>query len=183
MEQEAKDSPTKTPCLRWAAASNAGKVRSENEDTFFVDAEVGLFLVSDGMGGHQGGLLAAKIVAEDFPVMIDVGMDRLRSHSLRAVRSLFKKTIVEQSKQLLAEGISETGRKGMGATLVAALLHKGRAYVANLGDSRIYRLRNNKLVQLTEDHSVVSELLREGRISLVGRGEVGVDARHLQFRH
>lgn len=164
MERKAGDSLIKAASYRWAAVSDVGKIRAENEDTFFVDPELGLFLVSDGMGGHQGGSFAANIVAEDFPVMLEIGMDKLRSRSPRAVRALFKKTIVAQSKQLLTEGTSETGWKGMGATLVAALFKNGRAYIANLGDSRIYRFRNNKLTQLTQDHSVVSELLRKGKI-------------------
>ena len=62
------------------------------------------------------------------------------------------------------EGGSETGYKEMGATVVAALLKGGRAYIANLGDSRIYRLRKGRLTQLTKDHSVVYELLSKGRI-------------------
>jgi len=164
MAQQPADSSGKNASFSWAAASDRGKLRSENEDSFFVDPEFALFLVSDGMGGHQGGSLAANIVSEDFPVMVEVGMDKLRSHSPRAVKALFEKTIVEQSKQLLAEGESETGRKGMGATLVITLLKDGRAYIANLGDSRIYRFRNSKLTQLTKDHSVVHELLRKGKI-------------------
>ncbi len=62
------------------------------------------------------------------------------------------------------EGTSENGYKGMGATVAVALLIGERAYIANVGDSRIYRFRRNKLRQLTKDHSVVSELLNEGRI-------------------
>lgn len=150
--------------FRWAAASDTGKVRDENQDSFLVEPEVGLFLVSDGIGGHRGGALASKIVAEDLSVMIENRLGELRSSSPRAVRSLFKKTIVEQSKQLQMEGTSDTGYKGMGATLIMALLKDGRAYIANLGDSRIYRLRTGRFTQLTKDHSVVSELLSKGKI-------------------
>ena len=77
---------------------------------------------------------------------------------------MFKKTIVEQSRQLQLEGTSETGYKDMGTTLVVALLRNKRAYIANLGDSRIYRFRKGRLTQLTKDHSVVSELLNKGKI-------------------
>jgi serine/threonine protein phosphatase PrpC len=129
-----------------------------------MDPELGLFVVSDGMGGHRGGELASKIVIEDLPVMIEVALDKLRVGSPAAIRNLFKKAIREQSRQLNLEQTSETGFKDMGATLVAALFRKGRAYIANLGDSRIYRFRNRRLVQLTKDHSVVSELLDKGKI-------------------
>ncbi|MHC4623806.1 MAG: Stp1/IreP family PP2C-type Ser/Thr phosphatase [Planctomycetota bacterium] len=150
--------------FRWGAASDTGKVRDKNEDAFLVEPEAGLFLVADGMGGHRGGELAANIVAEDLPVMIENRLGQLRSSSPRAVRTLLKNTISEQNRQLLLEGDSETGYKGMGATLVVALLKDARAYIANLGDSRIYRLRRNRLRQLTKDHSVVSELVDKGKI-------------------
>jgi protein phosphatase len=81
------------------------------------------------------------------------------------VRNLFRKSIVEQSRQVRAEGQSESGYKGMGATVVVLLLKKKRAYLANLGDSRIYRLRKKHLKQLSKDHSVVSELLEKGEIT------------------
>ncbi|MBW8039256.1 MAG: serine/threonine-protein phosphatase [Planctomycetes bacterium] len=150
--------------LKCAGASHIGKIREENEDTFLMDPELGLFLVSDGMGGHRGGELASKIVTEDLPVIIEVKLDKLKVGSQATIRSLFKKAIVEQSRQLRLEGTSETGYRDMGATLVAALLRNNRAYIANLGDSRIYRLRKERLVQLTKDHSVVSELLDKGKI-------------------
>lgn len=164
MTGESGDNRIPNLVFRWGMASDIGKVRDENQDTFLVEPELGLFLVSDGMGGHKGGALAANIVAEDLPVMIETKLSELKSRSPRAIRALFKKTIVEQSRQLRMEGTSETGCKGMGATLVMALLKAGRAYIANLGDSRIYRFRNGHLTQLTKDHSVVSELLSKGKI-------------------
>lgn len=155
---------TKSLPFRWASASDTGKVRQENEDSLLVEPEIGLFLVSDGMGGHRGGALASKIVSEDLPVMIENGLNEISSSDARTVRSLFKRAIIEQSRQLQMEAESETGYKGMGTTLALALLKDGRAYIANLGDSRIYRLRNKKFLQLTKDHSAVSELLDKGKI-------------------
>ena len=164
MPTEYNDSIVPSGPFRWAAKTDKGRVRDENQDTFLAEPESGLFLVADGMGGHRGGALAAKIVAEDLPVMIENRLTSLKSHSPRAIRALFKKSIVEQSRQLQLEATSETGFKDMGTTLVVALLTKGRAYIANLGDSRIYRFRNKRLTQLTKDHSVVSELLDKGKI-------------------
>ena len=164
MTNESTDALVPNGPFRWGAASDIGRLRDENQDTFIVEPEVGLFLVSDGMGGHRGGTLAANIVAEDLPVMIETKLHEMKSSSPRAIRVLFKKTIIEQSRQLRLEGTSETGYKGMGATLVMALLKDGRAYVANLGDSRMYRFRKERLTQLTKDHSVVSELLSKGQI-------------------
>lgn len=149
----------------WGATTDRGRVRQENEDHYWVNGDIGLFLVADGMGGHQGGALASRIVAEDLPVMLETRLGRVRSHSPRALRRLFKQVIVEQSRQLWMEGTSESGYRGMGATLVMVMLAGGRAYVGNLGDSRVYRYRGGRLLQLSEDHSVVSELLEAGVIA------------------
>ena len=150
--------------FRWAAETHVGKVRQENEDSFFADPEPRIFIVSDGMGGHRGGALASGIVVEDLPVMIENALDKLRVGTPRTVKSILEKAIAEQSKQLQLEGTSETGFRDMGATLVVALLRKGRCFVANIGDSRAYRFRKGRLVQLTRDHSVVSELIEKGHI-------------------
>ena len=139
--------------FRWGAETHIGMERQENQDRFFADPEPALFLVSDGMGGHRGGALALGIVAEDLPVMIENALDRLKVGTPRAVRSLLERMIAEQSKQVQLEGTSETGYRDMGATLVIVLLRKGRCFVANIGDSRAYRLRNGRMKQLTRDHS------------------------------
>ncbi|MHC4166278.1 MAG: PP2C family protein-serine/threonine phosphatase [Planctomycetota bacterium] len=149
----------------WAAETDRGRLRPENEDAFFADPETALFMVSDGMGGHRGGALASGIISEDLPVMIENALDKLRVGTVRTIRSLLERAIAEQSRQLQLEGTSETGYQDMGATLVIALLRKRRCYVANVGDSRAYRLRAGRLVQLTRDHSVVSELIERGHIT------------------
>jgi len=157
----------------WAAKTDRGRIREKNEDAFFADPETALFVVSDGMGGHRGGALASGIISEDLPVMIENALDRLKVGTVRTVRSILQRAIAEQSRQLQLEGTSETGYQDMGATLVIALLRKRRCFVANVGDSRAYRLRfrsgdalrRGRFTQLTRDHSVVSELIERGRIT------------------
>jgi len=150
--------------LRWAAATDIGRQRQENQDAFFIEPEIGLFLVSDGMGGHKGGALAANIVVEDLPVMIETSLAKLCSQNSRAISTLLRKNIIEQNRQLRMEGFSETGYRDMGTTVVLMLLRNARCYIANLGDSRIYRFRKGRLRQLSKDHSVVAELISKGRI-------------------
>ena len=150
--------------IEWAAASDAGRERAENEDRFLVEAEVGLFLVSDGMGGHRGGAVASEIVAQDLPVMIENRLHRLRKGTVRSIRSILKSTIMEQNRQLQMEADSESGYKGMGTTVVVTLIRGARVYAANLGDSRMYRFFGGKLRQMTKDHSVISELIDKGKI-------------------
>ena len=164
MTQKSEETLGLSVPFRWAAETNIGKVRLENQDAFFADIETGLFVVSDGMGGHRGGALASGIIAEDLPVMIENALDRLKLGTARTIRSLLKKVIAEQSRQLHLEGTSETGFKDMGATAVVALLRNNRCFVANVGDSRAYRLRTGRLTQLTRDHSVVYELVEQGRV-------------------
>lgn len=166
MTEMTENIPTLSPPahFRWAAETHVGKVRQENEDRYFADPEPAIFLVSDGMGGHRGGARASGIVVEDLPVMIENALDKLKVGTPRTVMSLLEKAIAEQSKQLQLEGTSESGYKDMGATLVIALLRKGRCYIANIGDSRAYRLRKGRLMQLTRDHSVISELIEKGHI-------------------
>jgi len=149
----------------WAFRTDTGLCRSQNEDSFIIEPEIGLFLLSDGMGGHRGGEIASSFVSETLSVRIETGLYQLRSMKSRAVRRLLSKAIMSHNREVHVEGISESGIKGMGATLVLCLIQNGRAYVANMGDSRFYRLRNNRLTRLSKDHTVVSELIEEGRLS------------------
>ncbi len=156
---------TTASLLSWGAATDIGRLRERNEDAFVVEPGAGLFLVVDGMGGHSGGGLAARMVAQDLPPMIENGLDRLRSRSPQAIRTLLKTAIAEQSGYLQREGESESGCTGMGATLALTLVSGDRAYVANVGDSRVYRFRRGRLAQLSVDHSVIAELLESGQIT------------------
>lgn len=164
MANEQANFPKISVSFNWGAATDKGRSREANEDAFAVDAEAGLFLVSDGMGGHRGGELASNIVAEDLPVMIETGLVKIRSYSTQAIRSFLKKTVVIQSKHVKLEGTSETGFKDMGSTVVVLLIAGDRAYIANAGDSRVYRYRGGKFAQVSKDQSVVSELLDKGKI-------------------
>ena len=165
MTEELNGTGGQLNALRWGAATDIGKVRQENQDAFAAEPEAGLFLVVDGMGGHRGGKQAARMVAQDLPPAIELGIDRLRGRSARSIRRILKKVISRQNRHVHLEGDSEAGSVGMGATLVVALLQNDRVYVANVGDSRVYRWRNGRLRQLSRDHSLVSELLEAGRIT------------------
>jgi protein phosphatase len=126
--------------FRWAVCSDTGRVRQVNEDAHLVEPETGLFVVSDGMGGHPGGEVASDFVAENLSVRIETGLHKMRPQSPRAVRNLLKKAVGFHSRELYHEGQSESAPAGMGATVVLCLLLAGRCYVVNVGDSRLYRL-------------------------------------------
>ncbi|MFC1652295.1 PP2C family protein-serine/threonine phosphatase [Planctomycetota bacterium] len=149
----------------WAVASDVGRERENNEDSYALEPEAGLFLVTDGMGGHRGGELASRIIAQDLPPAIETKLSTLKSRQPRTIRRFLKKHVAEQSRQLHLEGHSESGYVDMGATVALVLLLEQRLYAANLGDSRIYRYRNGRLWQISRDHSVVAELVENGHIS------------------
>jgi serine/threonine protein phosphatase PrpC len=151
--------------ITWAAVSDTGKVRQENQDIYLADPKVGLFLVSDGMGGHQCGSLASRIVARTLPLLVDNKLKQLKTRGMRAMKSMLTKAIIELSGQMRTESMNVLGVMDMGATLVLALLCENRAFIANVGDSRAYLFRNGKLSQISEDHSAIAQLLRTGEIT------------------
>lgn len=150
--------------FQWGAATDIGEIREKNEDAFVVEPEIGLFLALDGLGGHPAGDVAAEAAAKDLPDMVREQLESMKARRSRAIRRWLARLIRAQSGRLHLQGLTRGGCEGMGATLAAVLFLAGRAYVANLGDSRVYRLRAGRLVQLSRDHSVVRELVEQGEI-------------------
>ena len=116
------------------------------------------------MGGHPAGEVASDFVSQNLSVRIETALGSLRSQSPRAIRHLLKHSIRYHNQEVWWEGQSQSGCHNMGATVILSLLLGQRVYVANLGDSRLYRLRKNRLVQISRDHSVVNELIEAGRL-------------------
>ncbi|MBN2560500.1 MAG: Stp1/IreP family PP2C-type Ser/Thr phosphatase [Phycisphaerae bacterium] len=148
-----------------AAVTEVGNVRDHNEDAYFVDEAGDLFIISDGMGGHQAGEYASKAVVTVLPKMIRRALDADPKMPAKSLRDALVRSIAELSKQLREESAGQAGLAGMGATVVMTLLRREYAYIAHMGDSRAYLLRDGVLRQLTDDHSVVGILLRSGQIT------------------
>jgi len=137
-----------------AALTDVGRQRDANEDSY-VTAEP-VFVVADGMGGAQAGEVASRTAVEVFQTTTPpdgTPEQQLTSMVLEANRRIFE----------LAQ--SDESRRGMGTTLTAAMLDDDGVSVGHVGDSRAYRLRDDKLEQLTHDHSLVAELERSGQLS------------------
>jgi len=145
--------------------SDTGRVRPNNQDSFRVDLEHSLFLVSDGMGGRQAGEIAARAVAEALPQVLAAHLPRLRKAPFRVVELTLREVILEFSQRLRDETARQAGLKGMGATLDLLWLQENQAHLVHMGDSRTYLFRQGRLRQLTEDHSVVAILLKHGDIT------------------
>jgi serine/threonine protein phosphatase PrpC len=146
------------------AASDKGRVREENQDAYLLDEVRGLFIVSDGMGGHAQGATASQIVVESLPLILAEKFKKLKSQGSRSIGRAIYGSIVELNRRVRNDGTKENGHKNMGATVVMALRHSDRLYIANVGDSRAYLFRNNRLRQLTLDHTIVAELVEQGHI-------------------
>lgn len=148
--------------IDFAGLSDIGKVRRENEDHWFADSEQGLFLVADGMGGALGGGLASRAVAETLPTIIERKLRDLGDCQTTTVSGVIAESLVALSEQLRSESRGQEGLDGMGSTVVLLLVRGGMGLVAQLGDSRAYRLRDGRLEQLTQDHTIVQLLLDSG---------------------
>ncbi|WP_151084419.1 PP2C family protein-serine/threonine phosphatase [Nocardioides cynanchi] len=151
--------------LHYGAATDVGLVREVNEDSHLADPPV--FVVADGMGGHDGGDVASRIVAEEFARLADVGYDARRGrHVVDATLRQCQLRLRQYGETHLG---SDGGRWHGGTTAVVALLvqeeGEPRWLLANLGDSRIYRFNQGELVRVSVDHSVVQELVDAGEIT------------------
>ncbi len=143
--------------ISWDSATNVGRVRQNNEDALIESPEIGLFGVCDGLGGHAAGEVASRIAS-------DTLMEFLHRNSKRPEQSLIE-AVREANWRILKEQQKRPERHGMGTTLSAVWISpKGsrKSWVVHIGDSRIYHLRDRRLRQLTEDHSPVFRLHRQG---------------------
>jgi protein phosphatase len=151
--------------LHHGAATDVGLVREVNEDAYLASPPV--FVVADGMGGHEGGDIASAIVVEEFAGLADTGYDRRRgAEAVAATLDRCQRRIAEYGAQQVGSGRHQWYA---GTTAVVALLvddDTGPQWLlANLGDSRIYRFADDSLEQVSVDHSVVQELMEAGKIS------------------
>jgi protein phosphatase len=155
------------------ARTDVGLVRTNNEDSVFADTASGLLIVADGMGGHAAGEVASQMAIDTVSKTILSASNlwpfgraqRERGVVLDAIRA---------ANQRIREAAAENGAlKGMGTTVVVLWVRGSRAHVAHVGDSRIYRLRQGRLDQLTHDHSWPSE---DGAMRNVLTRAVGAEA-------
>jgi len=141
--------------------TDVGLVRSNNEDSFLVDRDRGLFIVADGMGGHKAGEVASRMT-------VDVISDHVRERILAGDPD--HSSIVADAIRLANRSVHDAAGaslqyQGMGTTVEVALIKDDRLTIGHVGDSRIYLLRDNRLDQITNDHSLVAEQLKKGLIS------------------
>jgi len=155
--------------LEVVGRSDVGRVRQSNEDCYGFDLRQGVFVVCDGMGGHAAGEVASKLAVETVlsyfrgpePLSAD---SALIDAPLGA--QLLSDAVSKANENILEYAEGHASASGMGTTLVAARFAEGKFTIAHVGDSRIYLLRGENLLQLTEDHSLVMEQVRRGIMTM-----------------
>jgi len=166
--------------------TDVGKTRDHNEDNYLVDEEIDLYVVADGMGGHAAGEVASSIAAETVRDAVIKNRDLIESYVMGddAVQKYDIAQILEHAVQAACSDIfqraqNEPEKKGMGTTLSLLLIAGERGFVAHVGDSRIYLIRQNQVHQITEDHSLINHLIRKGRLK---RSEIE-DSPYAQYKN
>ena len=158
--------------IQAAGRTDIGLVRKNNEDNFGFDLGLGIFVVCDGMGGQQAGETASKIAVEtvlDYFRNPTRNSEPLSGVQLEGVsqRAIALGTAIRLANQEIHEsGGRDRGLAGMGSTIIAVVVEGNLYSIANVGDSRIYLIRGNCVVQLTNDHSLVMEQVRRGLMTM-----------------
>lgn len=197
--------------LRSVAMSDIG-ARKNNEDAYLTDNDLGLFIVADGMGGHEKGEVASWFTSEQLRKIMDSSdidccegtlRDDLDIDSCKASNVIeyavmtINKRLYDLNEKMAAKVAHPPGsyeaemaalkaKKKMGTTLVSLFVVGRNAYVVNIGDSRAYRIRNNKIERITQDHSWVEEQLRKGVLTpeeIERAGKKNVITRSVGFKN
>ena len=154
--------------IQSVALTDTGKVREHNEDMIGTEADIGLFVLADGMGGYNAGEVASGIAVK---TIINLVRDSVAREDL-SVRDpetgltrpsiILRDAIHRANKIIYHTSKTQPQCEGMGTTVVACLFHDNKVSMAHVGDSRLYRLRDNRFEQMTLDHSLLQELVDRG---------------------
>lgn len=179
----APDKRESRPSMRYVAAakSDVGRKRQANEDRFCLAPEFGLYVVADGMGGHAAGEVASRLAVETIRESVGKHLGGTAAESVAAASDSTGADVLLDSIRLANKAIldSAAGRReyaGMGTTVVAVLARGDRVALAHVGDSRIYRIRGGRILQMSRDHSFVQQQVDSGVIS-------AAEAHQSQYRH
>jgi len=154
--------------FRCVGVTDTGRVREHNEDTFGTDADIGLVALADGMGGYKAGEVASGITVRTIMGLVKDAVDRedlsQRDDGTGLTRPaiLLRDAIQRANKIIHQTARTQSNCEGMGTTVVAGLFFDDKLTIAHVGDSRLYRMRDGRLEQVTQDHSLLQELVARG---------------------
>jgi serine/threonine protein phosphatase PrpC len=148
-----------------AAVTDRGRKRPSNEDAFGLSLEHGVFVVCDGMGGAAAGEIASSLAVEEMVRVLSARASDSARDERAPVSVAIEEAVNAANEAIYSRAVRNPRLSGMGTTMVGLLTGENRVWVMNIGDSRCYRLRGRRLEQLTDDHSLVEEQIRQGRMT------------------
>jgi PPM family protein phosphatase len=154
--------------LEIANQSDVGLKRPHNEDSTITDSRNGIVILADGMGGYKAGEVASALAVTNILFGITNGLKKLKSGQIDETTGFHSESIMVRDAITHANSVIYNTAKadpqcqGMGTTIVVGLFHNNVLSIAHVGDSRLYRIRNNELQQVTKDHSLIQELIDRG---------------------
>ena len=157
--------------LRVVGLTDTGKVREHNEDSISGDADIGLLVLADGMGGYNAGEVASSLAVKTIVNQVREHLERENLRSVDAESGLARTSIIlrdaihRANKIIYQTAHTQAQCEGMGTTVVAALFFDNKVTIAHVGDSRLYRAQGGKFERITMDHSLLQELVDRGLYS------------------
>lgn len=149
--------------------TDTGLIRDHNEDSIGNDLSIGLAVLADGMGGHKGGEVASALAVNSILNDLPAELERCKNLEIDenvsgySYQSIAIKNVIEKANSVIFNAASKQIQyEGMGTTIVVTIFYGNRLTVAHVGDSRMYRLRDHALTQITNDHSLLQELIDRG---------------------
>lgn len=172
MTAEALDEATRVTLEAWLV-TDVGVVRDHNEDSAFMEPTQGFFIVADGMGGHAAGEVASAMAVETVRTTLEAAKPEIEAFKKaptdagrRGLVQLLQNSVLSAHQAVFQRGQAETDKQGMGTTLDVVLIAGGEAFVAHVGDSRTYLVRESRSSQITTDHTVAEVLVIEGKLTI-----------------
>lgn len=173
MTAEGPDEATTRVTLEAWLVTDVGVVRDHNEDSAHMDPDAGFFIVADGMGGHAAGEVASAMAVETVKTTLEAARTEVESFrkapsdaGRRGLVQLLQNAVLSAHQAVFQRGQAEQDKQGMGTTLDVVLVAGAEAFVAHVGDSRTYLIREGRSSQITTDHTVAEVLVIEGKLTI-----------------
>ena len=172
MTAEAADEASRVTLEAWLV-TDVGVVRDHNEDSAFMEPVQGIFIVADGMGGHAAGEVASAMAVETVRTTLEAAKPEIDAFKKsptdagrRGLVQLLQNAVLQAHQAVFQRGQAEADKQGMGTTLDVVLVAGAEAFVAHVGDSRTYLVREGRSSQITTDHTVAEVLVIEGKLTI-----------------
>jgi len=144
--------------LRFGMKSDVGKKRTNNEDSYRIIIDRGIFVIADGMGGHRGGEVASSIAVRIICEQLQEITERIEENDIR-------EALFAANKRIFETALKDPSLFRMGTTAIVTVIQNHEALIGHVGDSRVYRLIRGELERITTDHSLVFQLVSEGKLT------------------